>query len=140
MSQDVATVRQIFTTAITTVQGWTVSRWVPELFGKDPASFMHHAFAVGIPTTEPQVRDARQRVSEGLLVSSTVEVYWAHQLRGDAQVLDYDAGLDAERDVVGACMRIATTHIMVQRLARNARTEGWLLGTITFSIVHRYSL
>lgn len=140
MAHDVAIVRQTVVAAIGAVNGWKESSWPADLFGRDTAMILHHTFAVGIASTTPHSRDARQRVAEGLLVTSTVVVSWAHRLRGDAQIGDYDAALDAERDVVGVVMRIANMHVTLQELSRSTRTEGWVLGTITFSILHRYSL
>lgn len=139
---DTSTVRAAVTAAITAIAGggWTVSRFSPDQFGKDADRIMHHAFVVAIPESTPHSRDGRQRVSEGLLVESTVEVSWAHRLRGDAQSADYDAMLDAEQTLVGAVRGISDTHVLIVGMNRRAGPEGFVLGTVRLKVVHRYSL
>lgn len=137
---DVATARQAVIAAVSALDGWNLSRFAHELFGRDVAQIQHHAFSVGVPTTEVHPRDGRQRVSEGLLTPSTVEVVWAHLLRGDAQSADYDAALDAEQAMVSAVKGISDQHVMVVRMTRRAVPEGWVLGTVTFTVLHRYAL
>lgn len=140
MASDTSSARQAVTAAIAALDGWTVSRFAPELFGRDAGQLLHHAFAVGVPDTTDHPRDGRQRRSEGLLVTSTVVVTWAHRLRGDAQDGDYDAALDAEQDLVGAVKAISDAHVTVQRMTRRALPEGWVLGSVTFAVLHRYAL
>lgn len=133
-------VRGAISDAIAGLDGWTKSRWAPDLYGKDTDHLLHHSFAVGVTTTSPDSRDNRQRVSEGLLVASTVEVQWAHRLRGDAQSADYDAMLDDEQAMVGAVRSLATFHVLVESMERRAGPEGWILGRVRFRAVHRYGL
>jgi hypothetical protein len=135
---DIATIRALVVAAIRTLSGWTQSRFAPELFGRDTDSLLHHSFAVGVPTTE--VRDGRQGLSEGALVYSTIEVQWAHRLRADAQNGDYDAATDAEQDLVKKVVAISTKHVLVKRLTRRATVDGWVLGTATFEVGHRFTL
>lgn len=137
---DVAEAVGLVVAAVELLDGWRVSRFAPELFGRDTSTLAHHAFAVGAPGTEAHPRDGRQRPSEGLLVTSTLEVAWAHRLRADAQQADYRAALDAEQDMVGACKGITTAHITVVRMTRRAVPEGWVLGTVTLAVLHRYAL
>lgn len=137
---DTSTVRGLITSAIAGLSGWTVSRWGPDLFGRDTDHVMHHCFTVAVPESRVHSRDGRQRVSEGLLVESTVTVQWAHRLRADAQADDYDAALDAEQDVVAACRGISNAHVLISSMTRRAALEGWVLGTITLTVLHRYTL
>lgn len=137
---DVATVRQAVIAVIALLDGWTLSRFAFELFGRDTDQLTHHAFSVGVPETADHPRDGRQRVAEGLLVTSTVEVKWAHRLRADAQSNDYDAALDAEQQLVAAVKGISDKHVLVVRMTRRAVPEGWVLGSVTFTILHRYAL
>jgi len=136
---DTSSVRQTVSAAIAALDGWTASRWGPELFGRDTAHMMHHAFVVSMPETE-LTTSQRQKVAEGLVVTTTLEVQWAHNLRGDGQLADYDAALDAEQDVVGAVRGIATLHVLFQRATRRVVAEGWVLGTVRFQAVHLYRL
>lgn len=139
MGSDTSGLRQTITAAIAAA-GWTPSRWGPELWGRDTDHLLHLAFVVAMPATEVDGRENRQRVSEGLLVRSRVEVHWAYRLRGDAQSGDYDAALDAEQGLTAAVRGIATEHVLVDGLTRKTDPAGWVLGTIRFVAVHRYAL
>lgn len=138
MGTSVAEIRGLVTAAIAALDGWAVSRFAPEYFGRDADQLMHHAFAVGAPATEP--RDPRQGLTEGMLCTTTVEVQWAHRLRGDAQSADYDAALNAEQDLVKAVVGVSSQHVLVVRLTRSAKLEGWVIGTSTFGVLHFYAL
>lgn len=138
MPSETSTLRAAVTTAVDALTGWSVSRFAPELFGRDTDQLSHHSFAVAVSVSEP--RDGRQSLSDGLLSVSTVDVHWAHRLRADAQSADYSAALDAEQDLVKAVVGVNTQHLLVQRLSRTSRPEGWVSGTATFQAVHRYAL
>lgn len=139
MATDTSSIRALVIAAVDALSGWTPSRFAPELFLRDTDNLSHHAFAVGVTGTSPSSKD-RQSLTDGMLVESTVEVRWAHRLRGDAQSADYDAALDAEQAMVAAVVGISSRHILVQRLTREARAEGWVTGVATFLVQHRYSL
>lgn len=139
MAGDVAAIRDLVISAIDALSGWTPSRFAPEFFGKDTDNLSHHSFAVAVTSTEP-LPNQTQSLAYGTNVFSTVEVQWAHRLRGDAQSADYDAGCDAEQDIVKACVGISSQHVLLQRLTRTAKAEGWIMGTATFRVQHRYSL
>lgn len=138
MAGSVATLRGRVITAIDALTGWTPSRYVPELFGADVNQLMHHAFAVSVPDSTPV--EQRQRVAEGLLVESTVEVRWAHRLRGDAQSTDYDGMADAEAPMVAAVLGITAQRCVCTSLAREASRDGWVVGTARFRVLHRIVL
>ena len=138
---DVSAVRSTISGVIEALDGWMVSRWTPDLFGSDTDTVLHHAFAIGIADTAVHQPEGRQRPSEGLRqVESTVVVFWAHRIRGDNQVADYDAALDAEQDVVKAVKSIATMHILVEQMNRRAGPEGYMLGSIRLRVIHNYAL
>ena len=138
MAGSVATLRGLVIAAIDGLSGWTHSRWVPELFGADANSLMHHAFAVAVP--ESTAFEQRQRVAEGLYVDSVIEVRWAHRLRGDAQSTDYDGMLDAESAMIAAVLGITAARITSTSLTRAAVAEGWVVGTARFRCAHRIAL
>ena len=135
---DVATIRQLVIDVVGALADWRLSTFAPEFFGRDPDTVSHHTYAVGTPATEP--RDPRQGLVEGALVTTTVELQWAHRLRADAQSEDYAAGCDAEQDLVKAVVGISSQHVLVARLTRTAKLEGWMTGTATFNVLHRYAL
>jgi hypothetical protein len=140
MPTETVELRQAVATAVDALSGWTQSRFPAELFGRDTNSLQHHAFAVHLPDTVPHAREGRQRASEGMWSESAVEVLWAHRIRNDAAVADYDAALEAEQDLAAAVKAIADQYMMVERLSRRTVAPGWLLGTARFRVQHRYSL
>lgn len=140
MAVSVSTVRQAVVEAVSALDGWVNSRFAPDFFGRDSDQLSHHAFSVGCPDSAVNSRDGKQGLSDGFLASTTVEVRWAHRLRGDAQSSDYDDALDAEEDLVKAVVGIASEHVLVVRLARKADPAGFVLGVATFQAVHRYPL
>lgn len=135
---DVATVRSAVAAAIDALTGWRESRWAPELWGSDPDGYQHLVFAVAAVNTEPN--DGRHHLTDGHLAFTTLDVRWAHRLRGDAQVTDYAAALDAEQAMVKAVVGIASQKVLLVRLARGALAEGYVVGTATFRAMHRYAL
>lgn len=140
MTGDTSGLRMLVSRAIDAMQGWTVSRWAPGLFGRDTDHLMHLSFVVDVPDTSVSNRDGRQRLTEGLLVESTIEVQWAYRLKVDAQSASYGEMLDAEQKLVAAVRGIETAHVTVDRLSRRAGPEGWIIGTARFRSVHRYAL
>lgn len=138
MASSTSEVRTAVTNAIDALSGWTPSRYAPEAFGSDADQLMHHSFSVAVTDTTPIQQ--RQRVPEGLMMQSTVEVRWAHRLRGDAQSADYNAALDAEATMAGAVMAVLTKQVLNVTLARESRAEGWVIGLARFTVLHRLAL
>jgi hypothetical protein len=137
---DTSVVRGLVSDAIGALSGWHASRWAPDLFGRDIGTELHHTYVVSVPETTPHVRDGRQRVTEGLLVTSKIEVTWAHLLQVDGQSDAYDDMLDAEQELVGALRGIANAHVVITGMTRKPAAEGWILGTVTADVLHRYAL
>lgn len=142
MSGDVATVRSTISAAIVGgPQGWVLSKWTADQFGSDSDTVLPHAYAVGISDTSVHQPEGRQRASEGLRnVESTAVVSWAHRIRGDNQVADYDSALDAEQDLVKRIKTITNLHIFFEQFSRRAGPEGYLLGQVRLRVVHNYAL
>lgn len=111
------------------------SRFVYDLFGKDPHSRVHKSYAIGI--LGDQEHEQRRR-GEDRYTSGTLAVQVAHQLRGDSQVTDQAAAWDAFEDAdlaIDGAARTAGYHLIPSR--RSYRTGG----DGTFSIVTiEYSL
>jgi hypothetical protein len=139
---DLADLRATLAAPLEALAGWTVSRWAPDLFGRDTDHILNHAFAIHFPESVPAPGNGRQRVSPEavLIMETTVEVLWAHRLRGDAQVADGDAATNAEQLLVRTLFGILGEHIKLDRLGRRAAPEGWVLGVARFKVVHRYAL
>lgn len=134
-------------TAINTdlaADGWTESRYAYPLFpGQDSRLIVHLGYAVGLISTTP-VRPDRQAQSFGAVVQTTVGVRFAHRLRADAMVADYDAALDAEGDLLISVMGSSQTdgQVVLQGVTtRDVVADGTLyLGEIRFTVLHTYAI
>lgn len=124
------------------VATWTESRWAPGLFLRDTDHLLHHGFAVAVEATQPHPSPGRQRPELGVEVVSTVIVQWGHRLRADAQVADYGAALDAEAAAIVAVLGISQVdlHLTWEGSRRDTRSDGWLVGSLTFRAIHRLAL
>jgi len=140
----VAAVRQRVAAALEAESGWTESRFAPPLFGLDVDQLLHHSFSVEVPSTSPIAADRRQRVTAGVVVDTPALVRFAHQLRGDNQVADYDAALTAEHTLIKTVLGIARTdlHLTLAAVAgRLVHPSGTVfLGTVRFTAKHRLAL
>lgn len=140
MAGDLVTIRLAIRTALA-VDGWTVSRWTADQFGKDTDSVLHHAFALSTPDTVAKQPEGVQRRSEGLRnVDTAAYVLWAHRIRGDNQVADEDAAIEAEQDLAARIKAIVGLHILFEKFSRRAGPEGFLLGRIELRVTHNYAL
>ncbi len=124
--------------------GWTESRFAFGLLGKDARSVVHQAYAVGIGTTTPASLD-RQRTSVGSVATTSVTVRFAYRIRGDAQVADTDAALDAGHDLVAAVMAVdrdpGLSVTLVRMSGPTVAGDGtFALAEVEFSVLHRLAL
>lgn len=136
----VAAVRQRVETALVASPSFTKSRFHPDLFGMDARLLMHGACAVGAPLTGVHPTSQRQRLTEGALVNTTIEVKVAGNHRADNQVADFDAllGLEALAITTVEGITRADLHIVFESAAREPTTEfEFLLSVITFRAIHR---
>jgi len=129
--------------AIAALTGWTKSKWTAGQFGKDPQRTLHHAYALGLPDTDTDPRDPRQRTAQGIVSGSTLILVWAYQLRGDAASSDYELAMDDEQALLLAVLGTSNaTHHSLSLITANRddSREGWLIGTARFAVTHRYGL
>jgi hypothetical protein len=137
----VPVVRQRVAAVLSALTGWNQSPYALDEFGRDTDQLQHHAFAVGVPSTDTHPQAGRRRLTEGLLVVSAVEVRFAHRLKVDDQVGSYDLALVAEREAIGAVLtnadRTGLSALVWDRTRRQSPGQGWLLFTLTFTAVHR---
>jgi len=139
----VASVRSRIATAVSGLSGWKESRSPYSSFGRDPASVAHLGYSVGVIQTRP-VGD-RQRVAEGTTVKTTAAVRFLYRLRPKDQITDYDLALDAEHDLVKACMdetiRADLQVLFSEVPIREVDDAGeWFLGEVHFTCMHRMAL
>ena len=136
------TIRARVAARIGLLSGYKQSRWVLDLFGTDSNHVMHHAFAVGLGSTRAQGA-ARSRRHGGTLVTTQVIIKWAHRIRADAQVADYDAALQSEQDVIESMQGVALTDIISLELnsitQRQVAPSGdWFLSSVLYDVQHFY--
>ena len=138
----VKTVRSRLATVLEAESGWTESAYAFEFFGRDVEARLHQCFAIGVPSSEAHAGDGRQKLSEGCYLESEVRVAWAYELRGDAQVSDYDLALDAEQTAVKALLTASRSdlHVNLVGMERRSVPEFGVLGTITLRALQRYAL
>lgn len=143
MSRTTREIRKAIATAITDTlgpDGWAESRQVGDVFPLDPHGTAHHAFAVTIPTTIPIPRD-RQRRDEGAVATSTIILRWAHDLRPDGQVTDYDEALDAEATVIAAALTAYHLRPSLTSAKRAVIGDGTVVvGTVEMSLTHSWTI
>jgi len=142
MGLALSALRQRLAVVLEAVAGVTESRYPYELFGRDFEQVTHKGFAVGITSSDMHDGDNRQRLSEGALVESVVEVAWAYRLRVAGQRDSYDAALDHEQVLIKALLAAsrADLHIRVTGMARRTVPEGWVLGVTRYAAITRYAL
>ena len=117
------------------------ARWIYDQFGQDTDHLLPHGFSVGLTTSG--VKPGRQRVSEGILMETTVQIRWAIRLKADAMQDSYDLGLDVEVEIIKVVRTIdfAGLTIIYQSSDRYSDSEfGFLIGTITFMANHCHPL
>ena len=86
-------------TQILGITGFTLSKHLPDYFGRQQNTIAHRSFAVsiGLVSASPE----RQRRPSFVYVETSVLVSFAYRLRPlDAYPTDYDLALDAERQVI----------------------------------------
>ena len=132
--------------ALTSPHPWHESRWSWAIFPLDPNTYAHLSFAVGSTTSrfaDLSESSRTKRAATGGLVVTDFVVRWTYRLRGDAQVADYDAALNAEQTLITAICGTAQTdaHIMVASMRRDVVGDGgWLLGELAVTAHHRIAI
>ena len=134
------TVRTRVATSVSALAGWRESVWALDAFGLDPDQVQHHAFAVGLLSSQPHPTPGRRQPQEGLTTSTQVQLRFAHRLTLDGQVASYNAALDAEQDAIQAVLGTidrTALHIVWDGTSRESLGEGWIIVTLNFTAVHR---
>jgi len=132
--------------ALATPSAWRESRWNYNDFPRDPGTYAHLAFAVGAPITRfTTIMESyrHKRGADGGLVDTEFGLRWTFRLRGDRQVGDYDAALDAEAALVQAIAgaSLVNAHIGQTQARRSVVGDGaWLLGEVSIVAQHRLAL
>ncbi len=115
------------------------------MFGADPASIAHKAFAVGVPETS-DTHNYRSIPTEGARAKSTVVIRFSYRVPPKDQVTGYGDCLDAEATVLNQMMAMDSSwpsdiKVSWERTSRRAVPSGeWLIVEMTFSILHLLAL
>lgn len=129
--------------------GWRESPLVVDLFGHDARTIGHLVFAVGVLGTAPHALDRQSSrggaAVRGAVAATGVVVRWAHRLRSDAHVADYDSALVAQEALVAAVLAVDADPELGIRLLALRRPEvlgdgTYVLGTVEFEVIHRLRL
>ena len=142
MSLKFSQIRSAFASQISTIAGFTLTRQLPEYFGRTRESIAHKSFSVGIGVTN-QVDAERQRRSVGVYADSSVQVKFAYRLRPmDVYPTDYDLALDAEEQVINKCLSSYSAirpEVQVRYLNSNrisSESTEYMIHTIDFQVLH----
>lgn len=145
----VSAVRQRVATAIGALSGWRQSRYSPSVFGFDTgggAGILHHSFSVEAQGfgPSPTLPRQRERLSEGVRIRTNLVVQFAHRLRADNQVADYDAGLDAIETIIQTVMGVSLVNLHIAldsvRPPLTSPSGEYLLAELRFVADHRIAL
>lgn len=141
MSVSFSQLRAAVAAQVLTLSGFTQSRIPPEFFGRNENSVAHRRFAVQLSATNDQ--GERMRRSVGVYCTTTVRVIFAYRLRPkDAYPTDYDAALDAEKDVINAVLASydAIQNEVVIRYNRSVRdttdSTEYMIIQLEFTALH----
>ena len=142
MSLNFSAIRAAFTTQIQTVSGFKLTKQSPSYFGRTRETVVHKAFVVSVDQTN-QVVEERQRRTIGVYVQSNVQVRFSFRLRPmDMYPNDYDNALNAEVQVINACMKsyaainnkVQVRYISSSRLV--TESQEYMIHTIDFTVLH----
>lgn len=140
MSQSFAQVRSLIAAKVDALVGFNLVKMPPQYFGRVANTLAHKGFTVDIRSSQDS--GERQRRA-GPMMQSIVTVSFAYRLRPkDMYPTDYDAALDAEADVIRACLSSYNADIQI-RYVRSTRvvqqTLEYAIHNIEFTVLHTLS-
>lgn len=139
----VSEVRDRIDVALTSA-GYTRSRHVPEMYGRDTDHLLPKSYSISVPATSIEDYDGRERYGDEGEAITTVDIRTAYRLRADDQSGDYGRALDHEHTVIRVILTDTDrTYIQVQivGIPRRTVTPGgdWLISLIRLQVYHRYT-
>ena len=137
MSQSFAQVRSLIAAKVDALTGFNLVKMPPQYFGRVQNTLAHKGFTVDVRSSQDS-GERQRRI--GPMLQSIVMVSFAYRLRPkDMYPTDYDAALDAEGDVIRACLTSYSTDIQV-RYVRSTRVVQqsleYAIHNIEFSVLH----
>ena len=143
ISEDV--IRQRVAAAIGSDSEWREAPLAWGLYGRDPAQIGPHRYAVGVP--DSRNRDPRpERNSPQAMAwfETTVAVRWSWTVPVTDNVAGYDAGLQAQNEIIASIYDMSRKGIPGFTLTSARRaieaTGKYLLGDLTFLALHMKQL
>lgn len=137
MSQSFAQVRSLIAAKVSALSGFNLVKMPPMFFGRVANTLAHKGFTVDVRSSQDS-GERQRRI--GPMLQSIVMVSFAYRLRPkDMYPTDYDAALDAEGDVIRACLTSYSTDIQV-RYVRSTRVVQqsleYAIHNIEFTVLH----
>jgi len=138
-------VRQRVAAAVDAVAGMRESPFLlDQLTTQTPKTALDGSFSVTLTDSPIGPGQQRQRKAEGVTVTTGVDITFMSNLRGDANVTDYDAALDRAEQVIIAAKGIAQTDLHIDFLGKTApiQLDGMKATecTVSFRATHRLAL
>lgn len=141
MSLKFSQIRAAFKQQVETVSGFKLVKVLPDFFGRAQDTVADKGFTVGVSTSAQATE--RQRRSVGVYIQSDVQIKFSFRLRPlDVYPTDYDLCLDAEEQVILACLNsYASIQPQVQTRYVNSQREStdsneYMIVTINFTVLH----
>ncbi len=141
MALKLSQIRDAFKVQIETVSGFRLMNVLPDYFGRAKETIAHKGFVVACNISNQA--NERQRRSVGVYVDTTVVINFAFRLRPlDVYPTDYDLFLDAEEQVILACLNSyeSIRNEMQVRYTGSSRqstsSNEYMLSTINFNVKH----
>ena len=135
-------IRDAFKQQVETVSGFKLVNVLPNYFGRARETIAHKGFVVAVNNTAEETTE-RQRRSVGVYVRTTVTVTFAFRLRPmDVYPTDYDLALNAEEEVILACLNsYGSIEPQVQVRYNNSNRQAtqsneYMIITIEFTVLH----
>lgn len=145
MSATCVEIRQATAARIAALGGdWRASAYPYEVFGADPGSTVHGAYAVGVVRTE--ALEDRQKVSVGAFVRSIVRIRFTARVKPKDQIASVDTALGMELALVQQLMQETTTwprtfRPLLRTIERRLLEGGeQILTDIELHAYHHYAL
>ena len=137
MSQTFAQVRSLISAKVDALAGFNLVKMPPQYFGRVANTLAHKGFTVDVRTSQDS-GERQRRI--GPYMQSLVTVSFSYRLRPkDMYPTDYDAALDAEGDIIRACLTSYNTDIQV-RYVRSTRVVQqsleYAIHNIDFNVLH----
>jgi hypothetical protein len=136
-----STIRQRFDVVLKAA-GYERSAYTYDRFGRDFDSLRPGACSVGVPRSTFDAFDGRDRFGAEGEAATVIGIKTSHRLTTDDPHGTYDAALDAEQELITACLDadLGLMQVRLESADRAVTTDGgYLVSTVMFLVHHRFS-